>query len=243
LKYRVHTRIQPRTTAGIPQSRLTMQLGALFDWDGVVIDSSQQHAESWELLAAELGKPLPHDHFLRGFGMKNQVIIPRILWWTEDPVEIHRYSLRKEELYREIVRARGIAPLPGVVALLQMLQDHGVPCAVASSTHRENIETIFDAIGVRAYFAAVVTAEDVAHGKPDPEVFLKGAAKIGRDPRHCVVFEDAHVGIEAGLAAGAKVIAVATTNPLESLGKADLAVASLQDVGWQMICGLFRRPH
>lgn len=124
-----------------------MLLGALFDWDGVVIDSSKQHEESWELLAAEIGKPLPDDHVLHGFGMKNQVIIPRILGWTEDPDEIHRYSLRKEELYREIVRERGIEPLPGVVALLQMLQEHGV----------------------RAYFAAVVTAEDVSRGKPDPQ--------------------------------------------------------------------------
>ena len=218
-----------------------MQLGALFDWDGVVIDSSRQHEESWELLAAELGKPLPDDHFLRGFGMKNQVIIPHILRWTEDPDEIHRYSLRKEELYREIVRERGIEPLPGVVTVLKMLREHGVPCAVASSTHRENIETIFDAIGVREYFAAVVTAEDVSHGKPDPEVFVKGAGRIDRDPRYCVVFEDAHVGIEAGLAAGSRVIAVATTNPLHTLSKADLAVASLEDVDWDNFRALFDR--
>ena len=163
-----------------------MQLGALFDWDGVVIDSSAQHEESWELLALEVGKPLPADHFLRGFGMKNQVIIPNILGWTEDPGEIHRYSLRKEALYREIVRERGIEPLPGVVDLLRMLSDHGVRCAVASSTHRENIETIFDVIGVRPFFDAVITAEDVSHGKPDPEVFLKSAAAIGCEPARCV---------------------------------------------------------
>ncbi len=220
-----------------------MKPGALFDWDGVVIDSSRQHEESWELLALELGKPLPGDHFLRGFGMKNQVIIPEILGWTRDPDEIHRFSLRKEELYRAIVRERGIEPLPGVVGLLRTLRDHGVPCAVASSTHRENIETVFDAIGVREYFAAVVTAEDVSQGKPDPEVFLVSAARIDRDPWQCVVFEDAHVGVEAGLAAGAKVIAVATTHPIESLGRANLAVASLQDVTWPLFRGLFREPY
>lgn len=217
-----------------------MELGALFDWDGVIIDSSAQHEESWELLAEETGKPLPPDHFLRGFGMKNQVIIPRILRWTDDPDEIQRYSLRKEALYRDIVRERGIDPLPGVIDVLRMLQEHEVPCSVASSTHRENIETIFDVIGVRQYFSAVVTAEDVSHGKPDPEVFLKSAREIGRAPNFCAVFEDAHVGIEAGLAAGARVIAVATTNPLNSLGKADLAVESLEDVGWEAFSGLFR---
>ena len=217
-----------------------MKQGALFDWDGVIIDSSGQHEESWTLLANEIGKPLPADHFLRGFGMKNQVIIPEILQWTTDPDEIHRYSLRKEFLYREIVRERGIEPLPGVIELLQMLREHGVSCAVASSTHRENIETIFRLIGIREYFQAVVTAEDVSRGKPHPEVFLKGAEKIGCDPGHCVVFEDAHVGIDAGLAAGCKVIAVATTNPLEKLDKADLAVRSLEDVSWPVFSGLLR---
>ena len=211
-----------------------MEFGALFDWDGVVIDSSDQHERSWEMLAAEIGKPLPADHFVRGFGMKNQVIIPDILKWSGDPAEIHRFSLRKEELYREIIAREGITPLPGVVDLLQMLNEHGVPCSVGSSTHRENIEVIFEAIGVRNLFQAVVTAEDVSHGKPHPEVFLKGTEKVGREPANCVVFEDAHVGIEAGLAAGCKVIAVATTNPLDQLGQATLAVESLEAVTWDV---------
>jgi len=216
-----------------------MERGALFDWDGVVIDSSRQHEESWEMLAAEIGKPLPYDHFVRGFGMKNQVIIPQILKWTNDPGEIDRYSLRKEFLYRQIIREHGIQPLPGVVELLELLGQHGVPCSVASSTHRENIETIFDAMGLRGYFRAVVTSEDVSHGKPDPEVFLKSAAMIGRDPGNCVVFEDAHVGIAAGRDAGAKVIAVATTHSVEELGMADAAVHSLLEVDWPLIDGLF----
>jgi beta-phosphoglucomutase family hydrolase len=216
-----------------------MNLGALFDWDGVIIDSSAQHEESWERLADEIGKPLPEDHFVRGFGMKNQVIIPDILRWTDDADQVERYSLRKEALYRDIVRRDGIRPLPGVRDLLQRLADHGVPCSVASSTHRENIETIFDATDLRPFFRAVVTAEDVRHGKPDPEVFLASAAKIGRDPARCVVFEDAHVGIAAGLAAGCRVIAVATTNPLAELGKAHLAVESLQEVDWPRFKALF----
>ncbi len=213
--------------------------GALFDWDGVVIDSSTQHEKSWELLADEIGKPLPRDHFTRGFGMKNQVIIPEILGWTSDPEQVEIYSLRKEHLYREIIRDEGIRALPGVIELLQLLQSREVPCAVASSTHRENIDAVFDVIGLRPYFQAIVTAEDVKRGKPDPEVFVKSAEKIGRPASACVVFEDAHVGIEAGLSAGARVIAVATTNPLDDLGKANLAVRSLQDVDWDSFIGLF----
>lgn len=216
-----------------------MTIGALFDWDGVVIDSSVQHEKSWERLAGEAGLDLPADHFKRGFGMKNEVIIPGILGWTEDADEIRRLSLRKEALYREIVREDGIETLPGVRELLAMLRDHGVPCSVASSTHRENIETAFDVLGIREYFSAVITSEDVSHGKPDPEVFEKSAAALGCEPHHCVVFEDAHVGIDAGLGAGARVIAVATTHPIETLGDADVAVESLSEVDWAMVKALF----
>lgn len=216
-----------------------MNYGAIFDWDGVVIDSSDQHKRSWETLGRELGKPMPADHFTRGFGMVNESIIPEILQWTSNPDEIHRYSLRKEALYRELVAEEGITPLPGVMELLQMLNENDIPCVVGSSTRRKNIEVIFDAIGLREYFQAVVTSEDVSKGKPDPEVFLKSAEKIDRAPNHCVVFEDAHVGIEAGLAAGSRVIAVATTNHISDLGKASVAVESLEEVDWPMFKGLF----
>jgi HAD superfamily hydrolase (TIGR01509 family) len=218
---------------------MTTNLGALFDWDGVIIDSSAQHERSWELLAGEIGKPLPPGHFVRGFGMKNQRIIPEVLSWTEDPDEIEACSLRKEYLYREIIGAEGIRPLPGVNELLRTLDAQGVPCAVASSTHRENVEAVFDVIELRGYFRAIVTGEDVSRGKPDPEVFLTSAASIGRRAENCVVFEDAHVGIEAGLAAGARVVAVATTNPLEALGRAHLAVRSLEEVRWAEFVALF----
>ncbi|RME72929.1 MAG: HAD family phosphatase [Verrucomicrobia bacterium] len=197
--------------------------GALFDWDGVIIDSSWHHERSWERLAAEEKRSLPPDHFKRGFGMKNEVIIPQLLGWTEDPEEIRRLSLRKEALYREIVRESGIEPLPGVKTFLERLRAAGIPCVIASSTHRENIDLSLAAMGLSGYFRDIVTAEDVSHGKPHPEPFLKAAAKAGRPPEHCVVFEDALTGIEAGIAAGAKVVAVATTNPREVLEKTGAA--------------------
>ena len=87
------------------------KFAAIFDWDGVVIDSSAQHEKSWELLAAETGRSLPTGHFKKGFGKKNQVIIQEILGWSYDPEEIRRLGDRKEELYRELVRqGRGDHP-------------------------------------------------------------------------------------------------------------------------------------
>lgn len=190
----------------------TRRLAAIFDWDGVLIDSSKHHEESWERLAREGGLHLPPDHFLKGFGMKNEAIIPDLLGWTHDPAEVRRLSLRKEELYREVIRERGISPLPGVPEFLTRLADAGIPCAIGSSTHRLNIETSLEMLGLRSRFRALITAEDVSRGKPDPEVFLKAAAAIGSAPADSVVFEDAPVGIQAALAAGMKVVGVAGTH-------------------------------
>jgi HAD superfamily hydrolase (TIGR01509 family) len=218
----------------------TTQLGAIFDWDGVIIDSSSHHEESWERLAAEIPATLPEGHFKRGFGMKNEVIIPELLKWTTDVDEIARLSLRKEEIYREVVAERGLWALPGVTDLLCALREAGIPRVIGSSTHRLNIMTALDRIGLAGMFDAIVSAEDVSRGKPDPEVFLAAARKINREPSFCVVFEDAFVGIEAGQRAGMKVVAVATTNALDLLGGADIAVQALTEVNVPMLVSLVR---
>lgn len=191
--------------------------GVIFDWDGVIIDSSRQHEASWERLATEERAVLPVDHFERGFGQKNERIIPEILGWTRDPAEIRRLSLRKEALYREIVVEQGLEALPGVHEFLDRLKAAGIPTCVGSSTHRLNIETILQVMGFEGYFDDIVTAEDVTAGKPDPEVFLLAARKIDRAPTHCVVFEDARVGIAAAQAGGMKVVGVASTHDAATL--------------------------
>ena len=216
-------------------------IAAIFDWDGVIIDSHDQHAESWTLLADEQGSALPEDFFKKSFGMRNQSIFPMFFASWVDPsdhVRIAELADRKEELYRELVRRDGIEPLPGVVALLESLADAGIPCSVGSSTPRANIDAIMEVIGLGHRFQAITAAEDVTEGKPNPQVFLKAAAKVGARPAESVVFEDAHVGIAAGLAAGMKVIAVATTHPIESLGGAHWAVASLEVVDAKKVTDL-----
>ncbi|MEI6861640.1 MAG: HAD family phosphatase [Verrucomicrobiota bacterium] len=206
-------------------------LGVIFDWDGVIIDSSRQHEASWERLAAEERRTLPTGHFKAGFGKKNELIIPQLLGWTREPADIQRLSLRKEALYRAIVVERGLEALPGVREFLLRLQEAGVPCCIGSSTHRENITTILGVLGFDGLFGDMVTAEDVQLGKPHPDVFLKAAAKIRRMPEGCVVFEDAFAGIEAAHAGGMKVVGVATTHPAEDLtGEVDRVVQRLDEL-------------
>jgi HAD superfamily hydrolase (TIGR01509 family) len=191
--------------------------GALFDWDGVVIDSSRHHRRSWEMLAAEEGLTLTDGFFETSFGMKNEVIIPEILRWTKDPAGIQRHSLRKEVLYRDILKADGIEPLPGVRAFLETLAAEGIPCIIGSSSHRINIELCLELFGFGGFFKDIVSSEDVNKGKPDPAVFLKAAEKAGMPPERCVVFEDAPVGIEAGRSGGMKVVGVEGTHPATTL--------------------------
>lgn len=201
--------------------------GVIFDWDGVVIDSSSQHERSWELLAAEISKPLPPGHFKLGFGQKNELIIPEILHWATLPQEIKTLADRKESLYRALVRESGVHILPGARELLAALRDQNIPAAVGSSTPRENLNTIFAATGLDQYFTAIVCGDDVTHGKPAPDIFLLAAEKLHLAPADCLVIEDAHVGIEAARRARIPVLAVATTNPLQDLHLATAALPSL----------------
>ena len=203
---------------------------AIFDWDGVIIDSSRQHELSWERLAEREKLPLPAGHFQRSFGMKNERIIPNLLNWTADPAEIKRLSWQKEEFYRQIVRETGIQALPGVREFLERLDAAGISRIIGSSTPRENIELVVELVGLRQYFQQIVAAADVTHGKPDPEVFLLCAQRLGRPVNQCVVFEDAHGGIAAARAAKMKVIGVATTHPAATLGDADRVVHRLDEL-------------
>lgn len=212
--------------------------GAIFDWDGVVIDSAQLHEQSWHALAAELGRTISPGSFLRGFGMKSAQIIAEVHRWSQDPAEISRLTNRKETLYREIIARREIAPLPGVVEWLHRLHEARIPCAVASSTPRQNIEVVLDRLGLTSAFAAIVSAEDVERGKPNPEVFLKAASHLGVEKARGIVFEDAPVGIIAAHAAGMRVVAVSTSHAREQLTAADVVVRQLDELTIEQMLGL-----
>jgi len=218
-------------------------IGVIFDWDGVIIDSHNQHELSWQRLAKEYNKDLPNNFFKETFGMRNESIIPKFFnnWIdTNNNKEVKILADRKEEIYRQIITQNGITPLEGVKELLASLKSQKIRCSIGSSTPIKNIETVINIIGLSDYFDAITAAEDVSNGKPDPEVFLKASKKIGIAPENCIVFEDAHVGIQAAIAAGMKVVAVATTHGIDQLSKAHLAVESLEKIKVEGLYKLFK---
>lgn len=205
-----------------------MVLGAIFDMDGVLVDSSEAHHASWSRLGDEIGTPFPRALFDRTFGMHNNQIIP--LWLGDVPAdEVERLGLRKEEIYRasppHLLRA-----LPGAQALVAALAADGWRLAVASSGTRANIELILRLLDLKNAFHFLATGDDVTHGKPHPEVFLKAVAGLGLAPAACAVIEDAPQGVEAGLTAGATVLAVTSTRPAADLAEAHYVVDSLENV-------------
>jgi beta-phosphoglucomutase family hydrolase len=204
---------------------------AIFDWDGVIINSEECHRHSWEILAAEMNRKLPAGYFEASFGRKNAEIIPELLGWATDPAEVNAISLRKEALYREAVKESGMQALPGTREWLQRLAEAGIPCGIGSSTARANIDLSLGLIGCAPFFRTIVSAEDVKLGKPHPDVFLTVAARLGLPPERCVVFEDALFGLEAARRGGMKRIAVTTTNSAEKLrDHADRVVTRLDEL-------------
>ncbi|MGF1531532.1 MAG: HAD family hydrolase [Puniceicoccaceae bacterium] len=202
--------------------------GALFDWDGVVVDSSKLHEESWYLLAREADLPLTSALFEKSFGRVNREIIPDIFGWTDDPATTERLGRRKEELYRELILSKGLTPLPGVEKLLLSLHQEGIPAVICTSTERANIETSLEVLGFASYFKDAVCSEDVRLGKPHPEVFLTGASRCNLPPQACVVLEDSRHGLKAARAGGMRSIGVTGTHPASKLE--DLATVVVPDL-------------
>ena len=204
-----------------------MSFAAIFDMDGVLVDSSDIHFEAWSTLGQEIGTPHTREFFDSTFGMHNAQIFP--LWLGEmEPRELERLSRRKEQLYRDLAADR-LTPLPGALELLADLRREGIAIAVGSSGPLANVELILRILKISEQFAALSTGDEVTHGKPHPEVFLKAAHKLGRAPADCVVIEDAPQGIEAARRAGMKVLAVTSSHPAGELA-ADRVVESLTEV-------------
>lgn len=216
--------------------------GVIFDWDGVVIDSSSLHEKSWERLAEESGNDLPEDHFKKGFGKRNAVIIPEILGWSKDPEVIERLGKRKEELYREMGRSQGIPILPGIKDLLEALRAEGIPCIIGTSTEKKNVELACEQHDLSGFFSGAVCTEDVSNGKPDPEVFLKAASLAGLEPQNCVVLEDSVHGIIAARRGGMKGLGLATTRDEKDLleAGADLVVDNPSKLSIGLLESLFQ---
>ncbi len=223
-------------SATVPPPRFAV----IWDMDGVLIDSGAAHYAAWRALAAEYGASITPEQFRQTFGMRNEEVIAHV--FGDLPVgQAAEMVLRKEANFREEVRAGRVPTQPGARDLLVTLSAAGIPQAVATSAPPINAETVLDVLELANYFQAVVTGADVRIGKPDPEIFLRAAEKLGMPPTECVVLEDAVVGVQAAKAAGMKCVALIDTSTAEQLAGADLVVDSLSELSPERLGALFER--
>jgi len=200
----------------------------IWDLDGVIIDSADEHRRAWQRLAREEGITMTDADFWATFGKRNDDIFALI--WGNLPAErVKALADRKEMYFRELIR-ESAAPLPGAMELMRGLHEAGFSQALASSTPLENIQLISDVLGLKRYLSVLVSGETVARGKPAPDIFLQAAKELHMDPTVCLVFEDAVAGVQAAHAAGMRCIAVAGNRDLPGLREAELMVKDLTEV-------------
>ncbi|HEV8237926.1 MAG TPA: HAD family phosphatase [Thermoanaerobaculia bacterium] len=202
----------------------------LFDLDGVLVDSYAAHMRSWRRLAAEEGLPFSEREFARSFGRTSRESIA--IYWPGRAGDTARLDARKEALFRADIRERFPA-MDGGTELVRALHDGGFALAVASSAPPDNVDLTLERLGFADSFGAVVTGRDVQRGKPDPQVFLLAAERLGAPPASCVVVEDAPVGVAAAHAGGMKAVALLSTGRRREdfdEAKPQLLVSSLREL-------------
>jgi beta-phosphoglucomutase len=199
----------------------------LWDLDGTLVDSEEYHWRSWRDTVAAEGITLDYQTFLASFGKRNDSILRGWLGPEATTERIRRIGDAKEVEYRRLAREEGVEPLPGAAEWVARLHRAGWKQAIASSAPRANVEVVVAALGFARMIDAVAAAEDVSRGKPEPDVFLEAARRLGVPPERCVVVEDAAAGIEAARRAGMKSVGVHRDG---ALTHADLVVRALTEL-------------
>lgn len=189
----------------------------IFDMDGTLLDNMGFHIKTWIEFLASIGVAIDEPTFTRRtVGKVNAEILRELVNPDLTDEEIKAYSLKKEIMYREEFKPH-MKAVPGLELFLKRAWHHGIPLALATSAGRENADFVLEGLSIARYFPVMVCAEDVHHGKPDPEIFLTAASRLGADPATCLVFEDAPYGLEAARRAGMQAVALTTTFPAERL--------------------------
>lgn len=216
----------------------SLPAGVVFDMDGVLIDSNPFHVRKWVEMLKEHGVPYdPRDLSTQVIGQRNDTAFRYFFGPQLSEADIEHLSEELEARFRAAFRPE---PLRGLETLVRACHAARVPMAVASSAMTKNIEFVVDRLGLRRYFRYLVSGDEVSRPKPDPEIYLKTARKMGLDPIGCVAFEDSFVGLESARGAGMKCVAIASTFPIEELkSRADLAVESFEDLSLERLRQLF----
>ncbi|MDC8756569.1 HAD family hydrolase [Janthinobacterium fluminis] len=215
------------------------QRAFIFDMDGTIVDNMAFHTRSWMTFFQRRGHALDADaFFLSTAGRQGHEIIRSYLGESVSDADHAALMAEKEAVYRELY-APHLATVAGFDALIGAAREDGVALVVGTAAPDENIAFTLDGLDLRRHFDAIVGAADVRRGKPNPDVFLMAAERAGALPEHCIVFEDAPLGVEAARRAGMRAVVLSTTLPAEAFAQFDNVICVARDFSGLSIASLF----
>ncbi len=205
----------------------------IFDMDGTMINNMVYHKKAWMEFAKRHGLELTEEEFKEKFsGKKNDKIFEMIFNKDLSDEEIVSYTEEKEGIYRELY-ASDIKEVAGLFETLQVLKAQNKKLAIATTAPRKNREFGLEALHLGGTFPVILGDEDVTKGKPDPEIYLETAKRLGVDPSRCLVFEDTPPGVASGKNAGMTVVGIMTTHSEEDLHLADYWVKDFTSLNFR----------
>lgn len=184
----------------------------IFDLDGVLVHSMPLHTTAWERYLEELGVSV-EDLERRMHGKRNPELVREFMGADISDEIAFEHGAAKERLFRKLLTEGGFAKfrIPGLTEFLERYES--VPKAIGSNAEPENIDFVLENFDLRRYFKVTVNGLEVERPKPFPDIYLKAAKLLGKEPKDCIVFEDSPPGAAAGVAAGMRVVGVETTPP------------------------------
>jgi HAD superfamily hydrolase (TIGR01509 family) len=201
----------------------------IFDMDGVIVDSEPLHERAFREVLHEIGFGDSHGiDFPAYYGKSDRVVWRDFIQRHRPPQALEELLARKEEKFADLVR-REEPIFDGLPELLEKAAAKH-PLALASGSRHPTIDAVLALGNLRRFFRAIVSSEDVPHGKPAPDIFLRAAGLLGVPPWSCCVIEDSAAGVEGALAAGMTVIAITNSLPPEQLARATLVVRTYHEI-------------
>jgi len=219
---------------------MTIKLEAvIWDMDGVIVDTGRYHLRAWQSAFGRIGIKFTEAKFRQGFGKRNDLMAREVVGEDFPKDKLDAIADEKEGEYLRLVGSSTLKPLPGAVELIQALDEQGIKKAIASSATLPNIRDFLKKLNIADYFQALASGLEVSVGRPNPELVLLAASRLGIPPENCAVIEDSIAGIRGAKSAGMKCVAVTTTNAPDLLWLADLVVDSLSEVTVEDLKSLF----
>ena len=218
----------------------TMIKAVIFDMDGLMVNTEPLQSRSFEEVIKTYGKkPVLNEHGLvHRVGVRGDKNFQEMKIKYHIDEELMTLRQKRRVVYEKLLQ-EGVSAMPGLFSLLRILQEKDIPIAIASGSPRKHITIIAQHLHISNYFTVVISGEDVKHGKPDPECFIKASSALGLPVEECLVIEDAESGVHAAKQIGMKVIAIPSEyTKHHNLKKADMIGNSLEEITWDLLMSL-----